>query len=120
MEEVGREGVSPWLNEKKGQKVCSVIQDDTLGISIDKDMHCECTGQMGAKKYLRKGCYHHTECSTSNSLTAFMWRMPLNSATYLGHPNSQRACKGVRWNKHSSSGLNDRQVEGQDHSKGDI
>ena len=28
----------------------------------------------------------------------------------LGHPNSQRAREGVRWDKYSSSGLNDQQV----------
>ena len=43
-------------------------------------MHCELTGQMGVKKYLRKSCYHHIECSATNSLATFMWRKPLNSA----------------------------------------
>ena len=68
---------------KKGQKVCFVIQDDALGSSIDKDMHYKRTGQMGAKKYLRKNCYHCIECSAANSLAAFMWRRPLNSATFV-------------------------------------
>ena len=68
---------------RRGQKVCSVVENDILRNSIDKDMHCERTGQMGAKKYLRKNCYHCIECFTTNSLTAFMWRRPLNSAVLV-------------------------------------
>ena len=30
---------------RKGQKVNSIIQSDVPGSSIDKDMHCECTGK---------------------------------------------------------------------------
>ena len=52
----------------RGQKVCFVIQSDVLGNSINKDMHCECTGQMGAEKYLRESCYHRIKCSAANSL----------------------------------------------------
>ena len=85
--------------------MCFVVQNDVPRSSVDKDMHCKCTGQMGAKKYLRKSCY-------------YVERIPEQCC--LGRPNSQRACEGVRWDKHSSSGLDDRQVEGQDHSKGDI
>ena len=36
---------------------------------------------MGTQKYLRENCYHRIECTVTNSLTAFMWRRPLNSAT---------------------------------------
>ena len=43
-------------------------------------MHCERTGRMGARKYLRKNCCHRLECSVANFLAAFMWRRPLNSA----------------------------------------
>ena len=68
---------------RRGQKVCSVVENDILRNSIDKDMHCERTGQMGAKKYLRKNCYHCIECFTTNSLTAFMWRRPLNSVVLV-------------------------------------
>ena len=32
----------------KGQKVSSIIQSDVLGNSVDKDMHCEHTGQNGS------------------------------------------------------------------------
>ena len=54
------------------QKVCSIIQGDVLGNSIDKHMHYERTGQMGDEKYLRESCYHHIECSTANSLATLM------------------------------------------------
>ena len=50
----------------------SIIQSDFPGSSVDKDMYYEHTGQIEAKKYLRKSYYHHIECSTANSLTAFM------------------------------------------------
>ena len=63
--------------------MCSVVQNDVPGSSIDKDMHCERTGQMGANKYLSKSCYHRIECSAANSLTAFMWKRPLNSVALV-------------------------------------
>ena len=68
---------------RRGQKVCFVIQNDVLGSSVDKDMHCERTRQMGVKKYLRKNCYHRIECSITNSLAVFMWRRSLNSAALV-------------------------------------
>ena len=52
------------------QNVCPIIQDDVPGSSIDKDMHYERTGQVGAKKYLREICYHRIDCSVTNSLAA--------------------------------------------------
>ena len=63
--------------------MCSVVQNDVSGSSIDKDMHWECIGQMEAKKYLSKSCYHYIECSAANSLAAFMRRRPLNNATLV-------------------------------------
>ena len=39
--------------------------------------------KMKAKKYLRKNCYHRIECFAGNSLAAFMWRRPLNSAALV-------------------------------------
>ena len=39
---------------------------------------------------------------------------------YLGYRISQKVWKGVWWDKHSSSGLHDQQMEGQDHLKGTI
>ena len=49
----------------RGQKVCSVIQNDIPGTSSDKDMYHERTGQMGAVKYLRESCYYYIECSVT-------------------------------------------------------
>ena len=39
--------------------------------------------KMGAKKYPRKNCYHCLECSVANSLAAFIWKRPLNSAALV-------------------------------------
>ena len=60
------------INEGGGQKVCSVVQCDVLGSSIDEDMLYERTGQMGAEKYLRKSYYHRIECSVVNFLAVLM------------------------------------------------
>ena len=68
---------------RKGQKVRFVVQNDVPRSYIDNDMHCERIGQMGAKKYLRKSCYHCIECSAANPLTAFMWKRPMNSAVLV-------------------------------------
>ena len=58
--------------QSRDQNVCSIIQSDILGSSIDKDMHCEHTGQIGAGKYLRESCYHRIKCSIANSLATLM------------------------------------------------
>ena len=34
--------------------MCFIIQSDILKNSVDNDIHCEHTGQMGAGKYLRE------------------------------------------------------------------
>ena len=47
--------------------MCFVVQGDVLGNSIDEDMLCERTRQMGVGKYLRESCYHRIECSVANS-----------------------------------------------------
>ena len=33
---------------RRGQKMSSIIQSDIPGNFVDKDMHCECTGQNGS------------------------------------------------------------------------
>ena len=83
--------------QRRGQKVCSVVQNDVPRNSIDKNMYCERTGQMGAKNYLRKNFYHHIECYTANSLAAFMWRTTLNSAVLVTptHRRPVRASDGT-------------------------
>ena len=52
--------------------MCSVVQGDVLGSSIDKDMHCERMGQMGVGKYLRESYHHRIECFVANSLAVLM------------------------------------------------
>ena len=69
----------------RGQKICSVIQGDILGNSIDKDRRYEHTGQMGGEKYLMKSYYHYIECSVANSLAALMRKWYMNSSY---HPYS--------------------------------
>ena len=39
---------------------------------------------------------------------------------YLGYHNSQKTKEGVRWDRYSGKGLDDRQVEGEDDPKDDI
>ena len=56
----------------RDQNVFSIIQSNILGNSIDKNMHYECTRQMGAVKYLRESCYHRIEYFVANSLAALM------------------------------------------------
>ena len=53
--------------------------------------------KMGAKKYLRKGCYRHIECSVTNSLAEFMWRRPLNSTALVAptHREPMRVFDGT-------------------------
>ena len=52
--------------------MCSVIQSDIPGSSIDKDIYYERTEQMGVGKYLNESCYHRIECFAANSLAALM------------------------------------------------
>ena len=81
--EVGKgclRGNIPSAKRNEDQDVPPVIQGDVPRVSIDKDMHYECTGRMRARKYLRKGCCHRIKCSAANFLAVFMWRRPLNSA----------------------------------------
>ena len=59
--------------------MCSVIQSDALGSSVDKDMHCEHIGQMGAEKYLGESCYHCIKRYVTNSLAVLMTKSYLNS-----------------------------------------
>ena len=74
---------------KHRSNVYSITQSDIPGNFIEKDVHYERTGRMGARKYLRKSCCHRIKCPATNFLAAFMWRRPLNSAalaalTYRG------------------------------------
>ena len=88
----------PSAKRNEDQDVPPVIQGDILGGSIDKDMHYDRTGRMGARKYLRKGCCHRIECFATNFLVAFMWIRPLNSAvlaTPTHRDQSERVSDGT-------------------------
>ena len=52
--------------------MCSIVQCDVLGSSIDEDMLYERTGQIGAEKYLRESYYHRIECFATNFLAALI------------------------------------------------
>ena len=67
----------PSAKRNEDQDVPPVIQGDVPRGSMD--MHYECTGRMGVRKYLRKDCCRRIKCSAANFLTALMWRRPLNS-----------------------------------------
>ena len=72
---VGRDGPRrniPLAKRNEDQNMCSIIQGDVLGSSIDKGMYYERIGEMGARKYLRESCYHRIECFTANTLAALI------------------------------------------------
>ena len=52
---------------------------------------------METQKYMRESCYHRIECFVTNSLAAFMWKRPLNSATLAipTHRKLGRVSKGT-------------------------
>ena len=57
-------------------------QGDLPRSSNDNDVHHIRIRIMGTQKYLRKSCYHRIERTATTFLAAFMWRRPLNSATF--------------------------------------
>ena len=57
---------------KHKSNVYPIIQGCLPGSSTDKNMHYECTREMGAQKYLRDSCYHRIECAVANSLATLM------------------------------------------------
>ena len=93
---VGRGGprrVISSAKQRRGQKMSPITQGDFPGSSIDKDTPYERTRGRGAKKYLGESCYHRIKYSAANSLTAFMWRRPLNSAALIAPTHKEP--KGV-------------------------
>ena len=60
-------------------------------------MYYERTRRMGARKYLRKNCYHRIECPATNFLATFLWKRPLNSAalTTTIHRKPERVSDGT-------------------------
>ena len=99
--------------------MCFVIQSDVPRRSIDKDMHCERIGQMGARKYLRKSCYHRIECSVANSLTALMRKWYLNNSfqPYIYSLKTLRRCWGRSWCDKDQDQQSNLRVEGRDERK---
>ena len=99
--------------------MCSVIQSDVPRRSIDKDMHCERIGQMGARKYLRKSCYHRIECSVTNSLAALMRKWYLNNSfqPYIYSLKTLRRCWGRSWCDKDQDQQSNLRVEGRDERK---
>ena len=99
--------------------MCSVIQSDVPRRSIDKDMHCERIGQMGARKYLRKSCYHRIECSVANSLAALMRKWYLNNSfqPYIYSLKTLRRCWGRSWCDKDQDQQSNLRVEGRDERK---
>ena len=98
--EVGKgclRGNIPSAKRNEDQDVPPVIQGDVPRVSIDKDMHYECTGRMRARKYLRKGYCHRIKYFTANFLATLMWRRPLNSIVLAAptHKGSRRVSDGT-------------------------
>ena len=59
-------------DRSRSLKLCSTFQGNIPGGSTGKDTHPEGTRQMRTMKYLRESCYHHIECSITNSLASLM------------------------------------------------
>ena len=59
--------------------VYPIIQSDLLGNFTDRDVNYDRIEGMKAYKYLKESCYHHIECSITNSLVALMRKWYLNS-----------------------------------------
>ena len=55
-----------------------------------------------------------------NHLSGRIYVKKTSEQCYLGYYNSQETRGGVSWDRYSSKGLDDQQVEGEDDPKGDI
>ena len=97
--------------------MCSIIQSNNSGNSIDKDIYYERTRQIGAGKYLRESYYYCIECSAANSLAALMRKWYLNSSfqPQSYSPETSGRCWYDR-NQHQQFNLH---VEGRDERKKD-
>ena len=56
----------------------------------------------------------------NNYFTGHIYVEKISEQYYLGYRNSQRAREGGWWDKYSSGGSDDQQVEGEDDIKEDI
>ena len=97
LREVGWGEVSPQLNEG-GVRKCVLISRVTFQeVLLIRIYTVNVWDKMEVEKYLRKGCYRRIECSAANSITAFMWRIPLNSAALVAptHRKPMRVPNGT-------------------------
>ena len=83
--------------QSRGQKVRSDTESNVPDNSTIDDKYQEGTRQREVVKCLRESCYHRIKCFVVNSLTAFMWRRPLNSVTLVGstHRGFERVSDGT-------------------------
>ena len=107
----------PSTKRSINQRMCSVIQSDVSGSSIDKDMHCERIGQKGVEKYLRESCYHRINCSAANSLVALMRKWYLNSS--LQPYNYSPKTLGEGWCDKNQVQQSNLHVEGRNKEEGE-
>ena len=68
----GRRRNIPSTKRNEDQNVYPIIQGDVPGGSVDKNVHYERIGGMGARKYPRKSCCHRIVCSATNSLAVLI------------------------------------------------
>ena len=68
---------------RRGQKESSIIQSEIPKVLLIRICTVNVQDKMKTEKYLRESCYHRIECSAANSLAAFMWKRPLNSAVLV-------------------------------------
>ena len=84
--------------QSRGQKVCSAIQSNVSGDSIDKNTHHKSTRQKGTMKYLRESYHHCIKYFVTNYLAVLMLKWHLNS-NFQSYSYSQRLheCADGTW-----------------------
>ena len=77
--------------------VYSITQSDILGNFTERDVHCERTERVEARKYLKKNYCHHIECPAANFLAAFTCKRPLNIVVWAiaTHKKSEMMSDGT-------------------------
>ena len=97
LREVGRGGVSPQLNKWEVRKWVLIFRVIFQKVLLIRICIVNVWDNMEAEKYLKKCCYRCIECFATNSLTAFMWRRPLNSVALIAptHREPMRVSDGT-------------------------
>ena len=77
--------------------VYSITQSDILGNFTERDVHCERTERVEARKYLKKNYCHHIKCPAANFLAAFTCKRPLNIVVWAiaTHKKSEMMSDGT-------------------------